>query len=98
LDENSADIISKNFPEKLHTKHTARIRNGNLECWREDVEDKRLLLADRSITSTAMTAQSSQPTVMVRNSMEQEGQFRKIYAGLFVMEQQFLHIKPNMQD
>lgn len=28
-----------------------------------------------------MTAQSARPTVMVRNSMEQEGQFRKIYAG-----------------
>jgi len=46
-----------------------------------NVEDKRLLLADSSISSTAMTAQSAQPTVMVRNSMEQEGQFRKIYAG-----------------
>ena len=45
------------------------------------VEDKRLLLADSSISSTAMTAQSARPTVMVRNSMEQEGQFRKIYAG-----------------
>ena len=65
----------------MHTKHAARIRNGNLECWREDVEDKRLLLADSSISSTAMTAQSARPTVMVRNSMEQEGQFRKIYAG-----------------
>ena len=47
------------------------------------VEDKRLpvLLAHSSISSTAMTAQSARPTVMVRNSMEQEGQFRKIYVG-----------------
>ena len=40
-EENSAVILSKKCPGKLHTKHAARIRNGNLECWREDVEDKR---------------------------------------------------------
>jgi hypothetical protein len=40
----SADILSKNCPEKLHTKHAARTRNGNLECWREDAVDKQLLL------------------------------------------------------
>ena len=48
--------------------------------------NERLLFADSSISSTVMTAQSAQsaqPTVMVsRNSIEQEGQFRKIYAGL----------------
>ena len=81
LEEDSADILNKNCPEKLHTKHAARIRNGNLECWSEDVEDKQILLADSNITSTSMTSQPAQPTVMVRNSMEQEGQFRKIYAG-----------------
>ena len=81
-EEDSADILSKKCPEKLHTKHAARIRNGNLECWSEDVEDKQILLADSNITSTSMTSQPAQPTVMVRNSKEQEGQFRKIYAGL----------------
>ena len=100
-EENSADILSKNCPEKLHTKHAARIRNGNLECWREDVEDKRLLLADSSISSTAMTAQSAQPTVMVRNSMEQEGQFRKIYAGfvngIAIPTEQVQHARLNDQ-
>lgn len=44
-----------------------------------------VLLADStgSITNgrTVMTAQSARPTVMVTNSMEQGGQFRKIYAG-----------------
>ena len=62
LEENSADILSKNCPKKLRTKHAARIRNGNLECWREDVEDKPLLLADSSISSTVMIAQSARAT------------------------------------
>ena len=46
-EENSADILIKNCPEKLHTKHVARIRNGNLESWREDVEDKQLHTVSR---------------------------------------------------
>jgi hypothetical protein len=41
-----ADILNKNCPEKLHTKHATMIQNGTLECWREDVKDKRLLSPD----------------------------------------------------
>ena len=37
--------------------------------------------ADISTSNPAMTAQSVRPTVMVWNSMEKEGQFRKIFAG-----------------
>ncbi|KAI2497433.1 gag-polypeptide of LTR copia-type [Fragilaria crotonensis] len=77
-EENSADILNKNCPEKLHTKHAARIRNGNLECWREDVEDKRLLTSDSSSgNGTAMTVQYARPTV-VRNL---EDSFKNIYSG-----------------
>jgi hypothetical protein len=77
-EENSADILNKNCPEKLHTKHAARIRNGNLECWREDVEDRRLLPTDSSSTNgTAMTVQYARPTV-VRNP---EDSFKNIYSG-----------------
>ena len=47
-EENSADILNKNCPEKLHTKHAKNIRDGTLDCWREDVEDSRLL--DKSST------------------------------------------------
>jgi hypothetical protein len=42
-EENAADILNKNCPEKLHTKHANNIRDGTLDCWREDVEDGRLL-------------------------------------------------------
>ena len=77
-EENSADILNKNCPEKLHTKHAARMRKGNLECWREDVEDKRLLTTDSSSTNgTAMTVQYARSTVM-RNL---EDSFRNIYSG-----------------
>ena len=77
-EENSADILNKNCPEKLHTKHAARIRNGNLECWREDVEDKRLLTSDSSSgNGTAMTVQYARPTT-VRNL---EDSFKNIYSG-----------------
>ena len=34
-EENSSDILTKNVPEKILTKHATRIRNGNLKC-RED--------------------------------------------------------------
>ena len=47
-EENAADILNKNCPEKLHTKHAKNIRDGTLDCWREDVEDSRLL--DKSST------------------------------------------------
>ena len=42
-EENAADILNKNCPEKLHTKHAKNIRGGTMDCWREDVEDGRLL-------------------------------------------------------
>ncbi|KAI2499176.1 GAG-pre-integrase domain [Fragilaria crotonensis] len=45
-EENAADILNKNCPDKLHTKHAQNMRNGTLDCWREDVEDKRLLTND----------------------------------------------------
>jgi hypothetical protein len=57
------------------------MRNGNLECWREDVEDKRLLSAKSNGTNgTAMTAQYARPTV-VRNPENLEDSFRNIYSG-----------------
>jgi hypothetical protein len=55
--------------------------NGNLECWREDGKDKRLLSAESSIRNgTAMTAQYARPTV-VRNPENLENSFRNIYSG-----------------
>jgi hypothetical protein len=65
-EENSADILNKNCPEKLHTKHATMIRNDTLECWREDVEDKRLLSADGSGTVLQSTGGSG--TVMSTES------------------------------
>ena len=73
--------MNKNCPEKLYTKHAARIRNGNLECWREDVEDKRLLPTESNgANGITMTAQYARPTV-VRNPKNLEDSFQNIYLG-----------------
>jgi hypothetical protein len=55
-EENAADILNKNCPEKLHTKHAKNIRDGTLDCWREDVEDGRLL--PKSSTSATVNTVS----------------------------------------
>ena len=39
-EDNAADILNKNCPDKSHTKHAQNMRNGTLDCWREDVKDK----------------------------------------------------------
>jgi hypothetical protein len=36
-DENESDLMTKNLPEKLHSKFAERVRNGNLRI-REDWE------------------------------------------------------------
>jgi hypothetical protein len=90
-EENSADILNKNCPEKLHTKHASMIRNGTLECWREDVEDKQLPSPDGS--STALLSTDNSGTVVpaqscVRDTQRnrairgiQENRFRGLYSG-----------------
>jgi hypothetical protein len=34
---NTSDITSKNTPGALHEKHTTNIKQGHLNCWKEDV-------------------------------------------------------------
>ncbi len=76
-----ADILNMNCPKKLHAKHAARMKNGNLECWREDVEDQQLLSTKSSGTNgTAMTAQYARPTV-VRKPENLEDSFQDMYSG-----------------
>jgi hypothetical protein len=81
-EENSADILNKNCPEKLHTKHATMIRTGNLNCWREDVEDKRLLSSDGTSSTDVMTVQYDGQT------SDTETRFRQIYANDFASIQQ----------
>jgi hypothetical protein len=73
-EENSADILNKNCPEKLHTKHATMMRTGNLNCWREDVEDKRLLTDDGTSKADVMTVQNN------GLSSDTEIRFRELYA------------------
>jgi hypothetical protein len=90
-EENSADILNKNCPEKLHTKHAAMIRNGTLECWREDVEDRRLPSPDGSSTAllstdrsgTVMSAQSCVRSTRGNRATQtiQEKNFQELYSG-----------------
>jgi len=37
-EDNSSDICTKNTPRELHEKHSTMIRNGTLQCWKEDVK------------------------------------------------------------
>jgi Reverse transcriptase (RNA-dependent DNA polymerase)/Zinc knuckle len=74
-EENSADILNKNCPEKLHTKHATMLRTGNLNCWREDVEDKRLLSYDGTSKADVMTVQNN------GLSSDTEMQFTRLYAN-----------------
>ena len=37
-ENNSSDIMTKNTPNELFQRHTGRIRNGYLTCWKEDVK------------------------------------------------------------
>jgi hypothetical protein len=69
------DTLNNNCPEKLHTKHATMIRTGNLNCWREDVEDKRLLMTDSTSTADIMTVRYDGRT---SNS---EPRFREIYSN-----------------
>jgi hypothetical protein len=47
-DNNASDPQTKNTIEKIHTKHTRNIRNGTLECSREDVKsDPSVSIKDR---------------------------------------------------
>jgi hypothetical protein len=42
-ESNSLDITTKNTPQDLHDKHTTMIKQGRLDCWKEDVKmDKAL--------------------------------------------------------
>jgi hypothetical protein len=38
-EDNSADIFTKNTPRELHETHTTKIKNGTLDCWKEDVKN-----------------------------------------------------------
>jgi len=37
-EDNSSVIFTKNTPRDLHEKHTTKIRQGTLDCWKEDVK------------------------------------------------------------
>jgi hypothetical protein len=37
-EDNSSDICTKNTPRDLHEKHSTMIRDGTLQCWKEDVK------------------------------------------------------------
>jgi hypothetical protein len=54
-ENNAADILNKHAVEKLHTKHATDIRNGTLNCWREDVGSKQVL-ATRTVHQSAHDA------------------------------------------
>jgi hypothetical protein len=38
LEDNSADIMTKNIPRAIHFQYTKGIHSGTLTCWREDVK------------------------------------------------------------
>jgi hypothetical protein len=80
-EENSADILNKNCPEKLHTKHARMIRNGTLECWREDVEDRHLLSTVRQ--ENAMTTESCEwnRTKKKKTNEILEEEYKNLYSG-----------------
>jgi hypothetical protein len=35
---NSSDICTKNTPRDIHETHTEKIKDGILDCWKEDVK------------------------------------------------------------
>jgi hypothetical protein len=37
-ENNSSDITTKNTPQDLHDKHTTKLKQGRLDCWKEDVK------------------------------------------------------------
>jgi hypothetical protein len=37
-ENNSSDILTKNTTRDIHERHTTKIRNGTLDCWKEDVK------------------------------------------------------------
>ena len=37
-EDNSSDITTKNTPQDLHEKHTTKLKQGRLDCWKEDVK------------------------------------------------------------
>jgi hypothetical protein len=37
-EDNSSDIFTKNTSRDLHETHTTKIRDGTLDCWKEDVK------------------------------------------------------------
>jgi hypothetical protein len=55
-ENNAADILNKHAVEKLHLKHARAIRNGTLDCWREDVEKKHLLYTNTGMNSVHQSA------------------------------------------
>ena len=42
-ENNSSDITTKNTPQDLHEKHTTKLKQGKLDCWKEDVKTDRAL-------------------------------------------------------
>ena len=38
-----SDITTKNTPQDLHEKHTTKLKQGKLDCWKEDVKTDRAL-------------------------------------------------------
>jgi len=39
-EDNSSDICTKNTPKDIHDKHALKIKDGKLDCWKEDVKSK----------------------------------------------------------
>jgi hypothetical protein len=37
-ENNSSDIMTKNTTKEIHDRHTTKLRNGTLDCWKEDVK------------------------------------------------------------
>jgi hypothetical protein len=53
-ENNSSDIMTKNTTKEIHDRHTTKLRNGTLDCWKEDVKtDPTVQLFNAAKTETS---------------------------------------------
>jgi hypothetical protein len=72
-EENAADILNKNCPEKLHTKHAKNIQqDGTLDCWREDDKHGRLLPKSSTSATVSTVSDGNKSEVTIRRNVRFE--------------------------